>query len=318
MPLEFDLSGLRVKIRGGPPGIARALVQRWSRFDGSAEGEPFLDVEVGVAGAPLTSAAAMDKGMRSTLGLTSARFEIEEGAVEVRADGTASASLAPGPEERQYWGLVNLLCAAAAWRLPSRRGCVLHAACAVLDGRAFVLVGPEGAGKTTWATLAARAGASVLSDDVVLLDGASGRPEALSAPFRDDALAPVGPGRWRVSAILLPRHGLEPRLERVTRLAAEARLAANLLYVAPLLESDPRVGDTMEALASAVPVWSLTFARDARFVQEIRRLAAEEKAPTRRQELHETRRDASAAHEGGGEEARKPYEGPRIVPEEPG
>jgi len=58
----------------------------------------------------------------------------------------------------------------------------LHAAALVAEGKALLLLGSPGSGKTTLATALARRGFKVAADDVVLLDG-TGRVTGLPLPF---------------------------------------------------------------------------------------------------------------------------------------
>jgi hypothetical protein len=76
---------------------------------------------------------------------------------------------------------------------------VLHASAVVVDGRAVVLAGRAGAGKSATAAALRRRGAAFLADDVVALEG---KGEALiahpGAPFQTapgdrEALVPAGP-----------------------------------------------------------------------------------------------------------------------------
>ena len=55
----------------------------------------------------------------------------------------------------------------------------------ISSGGWVVLVGSEGAGKSTWARLGEEAGAHVVSDDLVLVDPSESGFCLLGAPFRD-------------------------------------------------------------------------------------------------------------------------------------
>jgi hypothetical protein len=151
----------------------------------------------------------------------------------------------------------------------SRGGALFHAAGVVHRGRAFVLAGAAGSGKSTWARLAEEAGASVLSDDLVLLDGHGGGIEALGAPFRSTHRPTAGPGRWPLAAILFPAHGPTVSVAAVTGIEARARVLANLPFVVEGVGRDPRVSETIERLVSTVPTRLLTFARDPAFMKAL-------------------------------------------------
>ncbi len=195
---------------------------------------------------------------------------LESCTAAVDETGQAELSLTRGLGPREYFTLLNLLRAALAWRLPHRGAVLLHAAGIVVEKGAFLLVGPEGSGKSTWAELGQRAGAHVLSDDLVLVDGGGARLEALGSPFRSTHRADYRPGRWPVCAILFPRHGDSPAWTPCDGMLARARLAANLPFVSSALEQDPRVAAVVERLATAVPCRELTFGLDPAFVDLLR------------------------------------------------
>lgn len=83
-----------------------------------------------------------------------------------------------------------LATAAAGW--------VLHAAALEIDGRALVLCGASGAGKTTMTLTLAGRGMPILTDEIVWIgrDGTvSGLPRPLTIPFASSQLARIPP-RW--------------------------------------------------------------------------------------------------------------------------
>ncbi|HKQ62692.1 MAG TPA: hypothetical protein VJS92_15485 [Candidatus Polarisedimenticolaceae bacterium] len=273
--LLFDLSGLGLRLRGLDRALTESFGVRWAPFRAAAVAAPLLDVEVQTHGAPTAGTHLDAKRMRASLEGGTARFEMEGGSIALDAAGRAAATLVPTTPERRFFTLVNLLGAGLAWRLPDLPGALLHAASLVLDGRAFVLVGPSGAGKTTWAREARRAGAVVLSDEMAFLDAAGVELEVLSTPLRADRAAPQGPGRFRLAALLYAEHGAPARLEPAPPpLLAAARLAANLPYVGELLERDPRVECLLNALAARAPSYTLRFAPDPAFVGCLRELLA--------------------------------------------
>ncbi|NIM00537.1 MAG: hypothetical protein GTN89_06620, partial [Acidobacteria bacterium] len=143
------------------------------------------------------------------------------------------------------------------------------------DGRAFVLVGPSGSGKTTWARLAKEAGALLVSDDMVFVDGAATGVEVLSAPIRGDRANPKGPGRWPLAGILFPVQGETAELKDVGQLIAATRLLANLPYLSDCPQDDGRIDGLVQHLLAAAPTYELTFAeRDAGFLDRLRSLKA--------------------------------------------
>jgi len=260
-----DLSGIRLRLTGLPQDVSQRTAREWRRFVCEPPPDPFLSVcveQVAVAGPP---AEFLPKEMTSRLAVGAARFEMPEGSVEVRGDGTARMRLGRNLGPRGYYAFHNLLRACLAWRLPDRGGAMLHAAGLVVDGRAFLLVGPEGSGKSTWVRHGEAAGARVVSDDVVVVDRAGGVLEAVGAPFCSTHRIDYAPGRWPVAAVLLPRHGFRPALAQTPALLARARVTANLTFVADALGFDDRIEAAVDGIVSA-PCRELTFSPDGAFV----------------------------------------------------
>ena len=102
---------------------------------------------------------------------------------------------------------------------------VLHAAGFVIDGRPIVAVGDSGAGKSTLALAAVRRGATLLSDEWIISDGARlhGVPRAIQfepVPAGADLPGPGCPGTGQAGALPLPaaRPCPDPRGAAVQRL----------------------------------------------------------------------------------------------------
>jgi hypothetical protein len=199
-----------------------------------------------------------------------ARFALPEGHAEVASAGEARIRLVRGTPSTAYFAMQNLLRACLAWSLPGRSAALLHAAALAIGKRGFALVGPEGCGKSTWARIGDEHGAHVLSDDLVLVECGDAGAELLGSPFRSTHEGDYRPGRWRLAAILFPRHGAPPAIADCDALRAGARLAANLPFVADAIERDDRVAQLVDRLVREVPCRELTFAPDPSFLDLLR------------------------------------------------
>jgi hypothetical protein len=155
----------------------------------------------------------------------------------------------------------------------------LHASVVDLDGRRVAIAGPRGAGKSTTALAAVRAGADLVADDVAVLDGTSIGVDV--APYgrdvhvwRDvahrleldvsDAL-PVAsgldkltlsvpgarPGPVDAVVVLVPGDTATPRLVTMDRMAAVEAVARHTY----------RLGLVRQLWASEVFTWQVTIAR---------------------------------------------------------
>ena len=60
----------------------------------------------------------------------------------------------------------NMFRVLAAYRLMQLGGCIMHSACIARDGKAYMMLGHSGAGKSTFSKQALDAGWEVLSDDM--------------------------------------------------------------------------------------------------------------------------------------------------------
>jgi hypothetical protein len=261
--VSVDFSGIGIQVAGVDPRLAAGLRDVWKGFTVAAVHDPVLVVEVEDDPAPLTPGRQMAAGSRASRDAAGVRLARNEGGVSIdAAAGRAHVRLASGDDGRRIWGLVNLVNAALGFALERHGGGLLHAAGIVLAGRAFVLVGAEGAGKTTFARVAAGAGLPVLSDDQVVVVASGGRCDAVAAPIRHRDFPGPGPGRWPIAAFLLPVHGAPSAISPAGRLDLMARLAANLLYGTPLGH-----GETLDRLAAGAPARWLTFAPEPSFLR---------------------------------------------------
>lgn len=274
--IALDLSGIGIVVRGLEPELKSHFEAVWADYRPEGAVANLLDVSVRVEGDPVTDRTLTAKTSRGDVRRERAVFSMREGAIDIDPEGLARARIAPADVRVQYHALINLICAGLAWLLPNRGGALLHAAGIVVDGRAFVLVGPSGSGKTTWARLAKGAGALLLSDDMVFVDGAEAGVEALSAPIRGDRADPNGPGRWPLAGILFPVQGETAGLSDAGRLLAATRLVANLPYLSDCPQDDGRIDELVKHLLSSAPTYELTFAKDAGFLDFLRSLPAAE------------------------------------------
>lgn len=180
--------------------------------------------------------------------------------------GTVWTSLSEGVELQGVFE--NFLRVLVAYRLLETGGALVHSAGVVEEGRAYLFLGPSGAGKTTVGRLARSAGRTVLSDDMNAVTAGSGsrgfRVERL--PFAGDLGQTAAPGESR------PLGGLF-RIEKGARVQIDelspARALAALLACCPFVNADPHrrevLEGNLEAVLSAVPVGRLTFPREGPF-----------------------------------------------------
>jgi hypothetical protein len=269
--LDLDVSGIRLRFEGIPDEETAVLRELWSGYVVATEGTPAYRVGVREGARSLTPGSVLPSEMMIEPLPGGMRYQRDEAELTVgEAQQDSILTLAHGDAKRRAWGIVNLLPALLGWHLAERGGGALHAAGIVLEGGAYLLLGAEGSGKTTFASIAAERGVPVLSDDVVLVESSGAGLVALGAPIRDRSFPAPGPGRWPVAALLLSSFGSPPGLEPISRLACEPRLAANLLYLSRAWNRGGRAHLALERLVSAVPVHRLTFAPEPSFLEVLR------------------------------------------------
>ena len=155
--------------------------------------------------------------------------------------------------------------------LAHRGEIVLHGAGLVVDGRAVVLAGTSGAGKTTSVRLWRRyhRAARVLSDDRVVLRRRGGRWWVYGTPWH-------GEGRFQspegapLHALVLLRQSAESAVTRVGAAAACLRLCGLTFPPRWDRRAVERVLAAVADVAGAVPVWELRFRPDRSAVAAVR------------------------------------------------
>jgi hypothetical protein len=197
------------------------------------------------------------------------------------AEGALSAAVWTSEPAGEEWASVceNCLRVVVAHRLLAAGGAVLHSAGMVDRGpgpgadRAFLLLGPSGAGKTTASRLCLAAGGDVLSDDLNAVRFAASPGEAgegaarlAKLPFTGDLGDRAGgPESVSLRAVLRLAKCGEGAPEGLRPLSPAAALAS-LLAAAPFVNRDPWRREALlavlERLVRAVPAFEVSFTRE--------------------------------------------------------
>lgn len=271
--IGLDLSGPDIALCGVSEPILRQLREEWPAFVGAAPSVPFLEVTIRQTHRVAPAGNYDPKAMQVEQLAHGVRFSMPEGVGTLHAGGHAEIELVQSAGLRPYFTLMNLVRGCLAWRIRDRGGALIHAAGLVVDGRAFLLVGAEGAGKSTWARLGEAAGGAVISDDLVLIDGEGDGLHVVGGPFRSTHRVLYRPGRWPLAALLFPRHAESPRLTALPPLLARARIAANLPFLGAEAEGDARLSSSLDRLMQARGL-QLDFGLDGGFLELLRALPA--------------------------------------------
>ena len=156
-------------------------------------------------------------------------------------------------------------------RLAREGALEVHACGLVWRGRAFVLCGQSGAGKSTMARLWRRhtRGTSILSDDRMVLCPTGRGVRAWGTPWHGDG-GFASPESRPLGALFFLKHGRASRARTMPRAEAAARLLARSFPPPWDPVAIARALDTCAAVTAAVPAFELSFRPDRSAIQAAR------------------------------------------------
>jgi hypothetical protein len=261
--VKLDLSGIELELEGLPASFVTKLTDDWAPFVTGEVREPVLRVEVELREPTAASSPFAPQSLNSKVRGREGEFSLPGGRAVLGPAGEVRVQLHSASRE-SHFNLVNLVLACLAVRLPARGAMLLHAACLVVEGRAYLLVGTSGTGKSTWTRLGLDAGAQAIGDDLVLVEAQC----VLGSPFRSRHLdGRAERGRWPIAAIFFPHHGNAASRSPAQRLIAQARVMANLPFISAATRRDVATEGLVDSLLDHVPCFDLTFARDSAFME---------------------------------------------------
>lgn len=158
-----------------------------------------------------------------------------------------------------------------SYRLLECGGAMIHSACVVDDGEAYLFVGTSGAGKSTISRLSLETGRSVLSDDLNALSLMKDGSVVEKLPFTGD----LGPSStdlpsYPLRAICRLQKGDKNDIQPMSR----AEAIASLVTCSPNVNVNPYRQDllvaNLQSLTRSVPTRVLTFSMDGDFWELLR------------------------------------------------
>jgi hypothetical protein len=249
----------RVRVRRAPPGAFRAVETRGWEYTLDFH---FEAARLAIAGLGMAALVAGEERATAELRVADAGDGVFAGTCE------------------------NVLRVMVAYRLLALGGVMVHAAAVAAGGGAVIAAGRSGAGKSTFAACAARAGEPVLSDDLVALVPGDVGPFVSALPFTGD-LPPAAAGLAPVPLAALLR--LEQAPADSLRPLGAAEAVATLLACAPVVNVDPwRREALLAALQGLVaragdpPGWALRCTPDGGWPLAATLLGAAAEAPVGR------------------------------------
>lgn len=278
----FNFSGLFVSVETSSESWLRGMETYWAKFKWDATEHPpiWFKLSIDPQGVIEPSKVIFLDQFETSQRERELQFSIRGGQVTIRPDQTATFEIAEASDGSDYsfFIFLNLFLPALATRLIQAGGLLLHAAGAVLDDRAFLLVGEENAGKTTWSELCHQAGGTVVNDDVVVLLPENAHTSGFrlyGVPLRLRGFGPSVMGNWPVAALLLPEHGSEHRIDATNLLKVHGRVLANWLYFGTRLDQMPELAPLLDNFVKNVPARNFTFAKNSEFVPLLKSWSAD-------------------------------------------
>lgn len=149
--------------------------------------------------------------------------------------------------------------------LMDNSGFLLHSCGVVKNGKATLLFGSSGDGKTTISDFSKRKGAKILSDDLNIVIKEKDRFFAYSTPFYGFmAQGEKDRGKYEIERVVRLRKSIETRLEKVSKAMAVALIMAHCHFVSDL-ERNYRLKDVVLDLLRCVDCYELYFEKNDSF-----------------------------------------------------
>ncbi len=157
----------------------------------------------------------------------------------------------------------NVFRVLVAYRLLELGGAILHSACVAHEGRAYLMLGHSGAGKTTFSRMALAAGWEVLSDDMNAVRLEDGQWVVEKLPFAGDlGQTPSRSNRYPLAGVFRLNKGDNNRLSPWSR----GQAVAKALTCSPVVNDDPYrtepLLNALETMMASIPTRILEFSLD--------------------------------------------------------
>jgi hypothetical protein len=261
-----DIGNLPVRLTTTDRSLVHLLEQRYAGFVNPSATPAFeFDVSV-VAAETLGNDADLSVRARTN------QWVIERG--DFRAEWDATTRRGRIEQTVNPYAVDSVLRIVHTLLLSTQGGFLLHAASAVLGGRAMLFVGPSGAGKTTIARLAPR-DVMLLSDEISYVRHVGDQYVAFGTPFAGELGHSGQPVSAPVAAVYRLERGLDNEVDRLGVTESVRTLMKNILFFADDSELTGHVLETSCHAASTIPFYRLAFAPDARVWDVIRGMMRE-------------------------------------------
>jgi hypothetical protein len=249
------IGGVRVGVRTSSASFLELLEQRYAGFLDNA-GDTHFEFDIDLA-PPTDGSPDDDVRVYRQAG----EWRIERG--DFRAALDPKARRGRIRQSENPYSIDSVLRIVHTLALAGEGGFLMHAASALVSGKAFLFAGVSGAGKTTISRLAP-AHATLLSDEVSYVRRVADGYVAHGTPFAGELARSGENVSAPLAAIYLLDKGPENRIEAVDPARAARAILANVLFFAEDAELVQAVFAAALDVAERVPVRRLTFVPDAR------------------------------------------------------
>lgn len=261
-PVTIVIGGIAVGVETSDAAFAGLLEERYSGFIDAAA---VVDYEFAI---DLTPPAETSPDDDIRVFREGAQWLIQRG--DFRAEWDPATRQGRIRQSANPYSIDAVLRIVHTLVLAGESGFLLHAASAVLDGKAFVFAGVSGAGKTTVSRLAPP-DAHLLTDEISYVRKEGDGYVAYGTPFAGE-LAKAGENlKAPLAAVYLLAQGPENRIDEVSATEAARGLLTNILFFAEDADLVRAVFQSALQFVELVPVRRLTFVPDARVWELIRR-----------------------------------------------
>lgn len=196
---RFAVLGLTIELAATDPRLVELAAESFGAFAPAPPDAPVLRIDAAFGSDERSTRPPPAHALRhreraglftATDGASVVALDLPSGRAAVFADAASEPTV-----------IRHELIEALAWRFATHHGLIaLHAACVIVDGTTLVLRGAGGAGKSTLAYAAARAGHTLVSEEVTWFDPHA--PDARRAPGPSGIEPTLRGAPWRI--------GLEP------------------------------------------------------------------------------------------------------------
>lgn len=263
--ITIEIAGFGVNVRTDSAEQSQKIRTRYAAFLSSlSETKSLIDITLHVD--PQAQYIPIQAGevwrsditiQDNTLHFTS---YLEQGTLNL-ASQKAELTLAPNGE------IENFLRTIYAWLCLQNDAIMLHSAGIIKNNVGYLFFGPSGAGKSTTSALSAEAGATVISDDIVILKPqTNGLYHLCGVPFIGEFSGGI---RANISAPLRAIYRLHQdmthQIKPLPRSIAIAELTASAPFVVQHSSLSDQVLDICTQIVNQYPVQTLHFKRDPHF-----------------------------------------------------